>query len=77
MRCSGDCASSRTTRGSKRISDVGTRKRSDSEPLGQALTHVILESIADGVFTTDLQWRVTSFNRAAEEITGIPRRSSW
>jgi PAS domain S-box-containing protein len=33
---------------------------------------VILDSIADGVFTVDLDWRVTSFNRAAEEITGIP-----
>ena len=52
------------------------RKWSDSEPLGQALTDVILESITDGVFTTDLQWRVTSFNRAAEEITGIPREEA-
>lgn len=34
---------------------------------------VILESISDGVFTVDLDWRVTSFNRAAEEITGVPR----
>ncbi len=36
-------------------------------------TDAILESISDGVFTVDLQWRITSFNRAAEEITGIPR----
>ncbi|MGQ9689290.1 MAG: sigma-54 interaction domain-containing protein [Desulfobaccales bacterium] len=28
--------------------------------------------MADGVFTVDLDWRITSFNRAAEEITGIP-----
>jgi PAS domain S-box-containing protein len=33
----------------------------------------ILESISDGVFTVDPKWRITSFNRAAEEITGIPR----
>ncbi len=33
----------------------------------------ILDSIADGVFTVDREWRVTSFNRAAEEITGISR----
>ncbi len=36
-------------------------------------TSIILESISDGVFTVDESWRVTSFNRAAEEITGIPR----
>ena len=37
---------------------------------------VILDSIADGVFTVDCQWRVTSFNRAAEQITGIPREEA-
>jgi len=31
---------------------------------------LILDSIADGVFTVDRNWRITSFNRAAEEITG-------
>jgi PAS domain-containing protein len=36
-------------------------------------TSIILESISDGVFTVDRHWRITSFNRAAEEITGIPR----
>jgi len=36
----------------------------------------ILESISDGVFTVDGDWRITSFNRAAEEITGIPRREA-
>jgi PAS domain S-box-containing protein len=33
----------------------------------------ILDSIADGVFTVDGDWRITSFNRAAERITGVPR----
>jgi PAS domain S-box-containing protein len=33
----------------------------------------ILESISDGVFTVDAEWRITSFNRAAEEITGVAR----
>ncbi|MGA1795862.1 MAG: sigma-54 interaction domain-containing protein [bacterium] len=36
-------------------------------------TEAILESISDGVFTVDLEWHITTFNRAAEEITGIPR----
>jgi PAS domain S-box-containing protein len=35
--------------------------------------NVILDSISEGVFTVDLDWRITSFNRAAEEITGIQR----
>jgi len=34
---------------------------------------VILDSITKGVFTVDSNWRITSFNQAAEEITGIPR----
>ncbi|SDP64663.1 sigma-54 interaction domain-containing protein [Desulforhopalus singaporensis] len=41
-----------------------------------ASTEVILESISDGVFTVDSDWQVTSFNRAAEEITGIPREEA-
>lgn len=36
-------------------------------------TEIILESISDGVFTVDHNWTIMSFNRAAEEITGIPR----
>ncbi|MBI5556037.1 MAG: sigma 54-interacting transcriptional regulator [Deltaproteobacteria bacterium] len=33
-------------------------------------THLILDSIADGVFSVDRNWKITSFNRAAELITG-------
>jgi PAS domain S-box-containing protein len=36
-------------------------------------TDIILDSIADGVFTVGKDWRITSFNRAAEQITGIRR----
>ena len=36
-------------------------------------TETILESISDGVFTVNHEWRIMSFNRAAEEITGIQR----
>ena len=38
--------------------------------------HVILDSIEEGVFTVDLEWRITSFNRAAEKITGISRKKA-
>jgi PAS domain S-box-containing protein len=34
-------------------------------------TKIILDSIADGVFTVDKDWNITSFNRAAERITKI------
>ena len=36
-------------------------------------TQIILDSIADGVFTVDLDWKITSFNKAAEKITGIKK----
>ena len=42
----------------------------------QTLDEVILESISDGVFSVDEKWRVSFFNRAAEEITGIPREEA-
>jgi PAS domain S-box-containing protein len=35
--------------------------------------NIILDSIADGVFTVDQNWHITSFNRAAEKITGVVR----
>ena len=43
------------------MSDAGETKTRD----------VILDSVADGVFTVDENWRITSFNRAAERITGV------
>jgi PAS domain S-box-containing protein len=33
---------------------------------------IILDSVTDGVFTVDREWRITSFNTAAERITGVP-----
>lgn len=36
-------------------------------------TSIILDSVADGVFTVDRDFLITTFNRAAEEITGVPR----
>ncbi len=40
------------------------------------LYQVILDSIADGVYTVDMDRRVTSFNKAAETITGIKRKEA-
>lgn len=36
-------------------------------------TQIILDSIADGVFTVDMDWKITTFNKAAEKITGIKK----
>ncbi len=33
----------------------------------------ILDSVNEGVFTVDLNWRITAFNKAAERITGVSR----
>ena len=39
-------------------------------------TEIILNSIEEGVFTVDKEWRITSFNRAAEVITGIKKQDA-
>lgn len=36
----------------------------------------ILDSIADGVFTVDKDWKITSFNLAAEKITGTSKKDA-
>ena len=36
----------------------------------------ILDSINEGVFTVDLDWKITEFNRAAEHITRVSRREA-
>ncbi len=42
----------------------------------EASCHIIFDSIEEGVFTVDLNWRITSFNRAAEKITGVSRQEA-
>ena len=49
-------------------------RRSEPSP---AQRQAILESISDGVFTVDREWRILSFNRAAEKITGIDREEAY
>lgn len=51
--------------------NVKTKRNARSDGTAPAPTDAIPESISDGVFTVDLEWRNTSFNRATEEITGI------
>ena len=59
------------------MDDMATDKSAEPKnALHPRQTSVILDSIADGVFTVDPEWRITSFNRAAEEITGIPREKA-
>ncbi|MBI9082293.1 MAG: sigma 54-interacting transcriptional regulator [Desulfobacterales bacterium] len=36
----------------------------------------ILDSITEGVYSVNLDWRIIYFNRAAEKITGIPRKDA-
>ncbi|MBU1712756.1 MAG: sigma 54-interacting transcriptional regulator [Proteobacteria bacterium] len=51
-------------------------RRKKKEPSLLSPTEAILESISDGVFTVDMDWCISSFNRAAEEITGVPRKEA-
>jgi len=60
---------------SKTRIDALKRRLPKPSPIA-APTDAILESISDGVFTVDREWRITSFNRAAEQITGVPRREA-
>ncbi len=41
----------------------------------QALNQHVIDSLPSGLATTDPQRRILTFNRAAEEITGVPFRS--
>jgi len=38
--------------------------------------NIILDSIEEGIFTVNLDWCISSFNRAAEKITGISREKA-
>ena len=51
-------------------------KTTKIELKGETLTKAILESISDGVFTVNEDWQITSFNRAAERITGVKRKDA-
>jgi len=61
---------------------MGTRSPDTTGPQRRVALDVarfrdpILDSINEGVFTVDLAGRITSFNRAAERITGIRRQDA-
>jgi len=47
---------------------------SDRNPhIVKDFTQIILDNITDGVFTTNSNMQITSFNKAAEKITGVPK----
>jgi PAS domain S-box-containing protein len=47
------------------------------EPESEAkFFQTVLRCVADGVFTIDREWRITSFNTAAERITGVSARTA-
>ncbi|MDJ0762067.1 MAG: sigma 54-interacting transcriptional regulator [Myxococcota bacterium] len=55
---------------------MSEREKSDQQGITpkseKQFYETVLNSVADGVFTVDREWRITSFNRAAERITGVP-----
>ena len=64
-------------RGGRNDAQKGDEMVGGSDGLsGDANRDVILDSVSEGVFTVDLDWRITSFNRAAEEMTGVTREEA-
>lgn len=52
-----------------------TEKESAFDQLG-ILHHRIIESVGSGIMTVDLEGKIKTFNRAAEEITGVSPRDA-
>ena len=57
----------------KQIASQRTPPDTNQGRMTANLNNQLLDSVPDGVFTVDAEWRITSFNRAAERITGIKR----
>ena len=58
---------------------MGPRKKQSVDKSNQLTAEqitTIFDSITDGVFTVDKNWRITSFNAAAEKITKIRREEA-
>jgi len=46
-----------------------------SEPSNEARLEAVLESVSDGFYALDTDWRYVVFNRAAEEYFGVSRQA--
>jgi len=46
------------------------------KPISESHSEIILDSILEGVFTVDTDLRITSFNKAAEKITGVKKANA-
>ena len=55
----------------KTFSSLFEVKKKMSLKVDEELSKVIFNSISDGIFTTDKNCKITSFNKAAEKITGF------
>lgn len=55
--------------------DSGRPSGATATPTEELLS-LIFDSIHEGVFTVDQDFRITSFNHEAERITGVPRREA-
>lgn len=55
---------------------TGTSTRCSKPPIADEWFEAILRSLSDGVFCIDEDWRITCYNPAAEEITGVPREKA-
>ncbi|MBZ5551660.1 MAG: sigma 54-interacting transcriptional regulator [Acidobacteriia bacterium] len=55
---------------------VEGKVQADTEFFHPSRFKIILDSINDGVFTVDKEFLITSFNRAAEIITGVKQREA-
>jgi len=55
---------------------MSPKKAKKKRAVAETAYETILDSIADGVFTIDHDWKITSFNKAAENITGFTKEEA-
>jgi len=48
----------------------------ERDPITPARFETVINSISDGVFAVDREWRLTCFNNAAERTTGVDRENA-